>query len=186
VFDPEMIAAINAQTANYRVDVSAPVAQYKLPVDRAFSNARALLPLYGHILALSRSRYGQSAGSGVSIWQLPPTLVRLQAGETAATLTPQRAADIAADHLKDLLTTFEPQDFMYAIACFGQSLEEAGILNQQLQGIDRNDRLDFWKQYKAGRVPRDGAEKVIRFFAAGIVGEYPKNFGLTTTAFSDL
>lgn len=189
VFDSDMIAAIAAQTTSYRVDVTAQVREYKLPVDRAFSNAKGLNPLFGHILALSQSRYGQASGSGVGIWQLPPAIAQenVQAGESLSALTPQRSADIAAAHLHDLLTTFEPQDFMYALACFGQTGQFAGTLNQRLQAIDPNERRDFWKQVKAGIVPRDGAEKVVRFFAAGIVGEYPKSFGLTTaTAFSDL
>lgn len=190
IFDPEMIAAIAGQTSNYRVDVTAQAREYRLEVDRAFSNAKALKPLLGHILAMSQSRYGQSLGNGVGVWQIPPAMAQeyAQAGESLSSLnTPKRSAEIAAAHLQEITTIFEPQDFMYAIACFGQSRSVAGTLNQRLQGIDPNDRRDFWKQVKAGIVPRDGAEKVIRFFAAGIVGEYPQSFGLSTaTAFSDL
>lgn len=189
VFDPEMVTAIAGQTTNYRVDISAQVQAYKLPVNRAFNNAKGLNPLFGHILALSQSRYGQSSGSGVGVWQVPTAIAQenAQDGESLSSLTPQRSAEIAAAHLKDLLTTFEPQDFMYALACFGQSGQFAGTLNQRLQAIDREARLDFWQQVKSGIVPRDGAEKVIRFFAAGIVGEYPKSFDMASaTPFSEL
>lgn len=190
VFDPEMITAIAAQTPNYRVDVTAQAREYRLEIDRAFSNAKALKPLLGHILAMSQSRYGQSSGSGVGVWQVPPAIAQeyAQPGETLASLnTPKRSAEVAAAHLQEITTIFEPQDFMYALACFGQPRSVAGTLNQKLQTIDPNDRRDFWKQVKTGVVPRDGAEKVVRFFAAGIVGEYPASFGLSTaTAFSDL
>lgn len=190
IFDPEMVAAIAGQTSNYRVDVTAQAREYRLEVDRAFSNAKALKPLLGHILAMSQSRYGQSTGSGVGVWQIPPAMAQeyAQPGESLASLnTPKRSAEIAAAHLQEITTIFEPQDFMYALACFGQPRSFAGTLNQRLQAVDPNDRRDFWKQVKSGIVPRDGAEKVIRFFAAGIVGEYPASFGLSTaTAFSDL
>ena len=190
IFDPEMIQAIAGQTSNYRVDVTAQARSYRLEIDRAFSNAKALKPLLGHILALSQSRYGQSSGNGIGVWQVPQPIAQeyAQPGESLSSLnTPKRSAEVAAAHLQELTTIFEPQDFMYALACFGQPRSVAGALNQKLQAIDPNDRRDFWKQVKAGIVPRDGAEKVIRFFAAGIVGEYPQSFGLSTaTAFSDL
>ncbi len=190
IFDPEMIAQIAARTSEYRIDVTANAQPYKLDVQRAFSSAKGLNPLYGHILAMSQSKYGQSTGSGIGIWQIPPAIAKdyVSVGEDLAALnTPKRSADLAASHLQELLPLFDPQDFMYALACFGQPKSKAGELNQKLQGIDPNDRRDFWKQVKTGIVPRDGAEKVIRFFAAGIVGEYPASFGLTgATAFSEL
>jgi pSer/pThr/pTyr-binding forkhead associated (FHA) protein len=190
VFDPEMIQAIAARTSDYRVDVTAQAREYRLEVDRAFSNAKALKPLLGHVLAMSQSRYGQSRGNGIGVWQVPPAIAQeyAQPGEDLAALnTPKRSAEIAAAHLQEITTIFSPEDFMYALACFGQPRSVAGKLNAELQAIDPNDRRDFWKQVKSGLVTRDGAEKVIRFFAAGIVGEYPASFGLTTaTAFSDL
>ncbi|HEX4950930.1 MAG TPA: FHA domain-containing protein [Blastocatellia bacterium] len=190
IFDPEMIAQIAARTSEYRVDVT-PLAQpYKLEVQRAFSTAKGLNPLYGHILAMSQSKYGQTNSGGIGIWQIPPTIAKdYVAGGTdlSALNSPQRSADLAASHLQELLPLFDSQDFMYALACFGLPKSKAGEMNQRLQTIDPGDRRDFWKQVKAGLVPRDGAEKVVRFFAAGIVGEYPASFGLTgATAFSEL
>jgi FHA domain len=189
VFDPEMVSAIAARTTDYRVDVTAAAKTYRLEVDRAFSNAKNLKPLLGHILAMSQSRYGQSRGNGVGVWQLPPTLAQEYGPneDLTALNAPKRSAEIAAAHLQEITTIFSPEDFMYALACFGQTRSFAGELNKKLQMVDAGDRRDFWKQVKAGIVPREGAEKVVRFFAAGIVGEYPANFGLTSaTAFSEL
>ena len=190
IFDPEMIAAIAARTSEYRVDVTTQARTYRLEVDRAFSNAKAMKPLLGHILAMSNSRYGQSRGSGIGVWQIPPAIAQEYAtqGEDLSTLnTPKRSAEVAAAHLQEITTIFEPENFMYALACFGQPRSFAGSLNQRLQAIDPNERRDFWKQVKSGLVPRDGAEKVVRFFAAGIVGEYPTSFGLASaTPFSEL
>lgn len=190
IFDPEMISAIAARTSDYRLDVTAQARAYRLEVDRAFSNAKAMKPLLGHILAMSQSRYGQSRGSGVGVWQIPPNIAQeyaTQGEDLSALNTPKRSAEVAAAHLQEITTIFEPENFMYALACFGQPRSVAGTLNQRLQTIDPNDRRDFWKQVKSGLVPRDGAEKVVRFFAAGIVGEYPASFGLASaTPFSEL
>ena len=190
IFDPEMIAAIAARTGEYRLDVTAQAKAYRLEVDRAFSNAKAMKPLLGHILAMSNSRYGQSRGAGIGVWQIPPNIAQeyaTQGEDLTALNTPKRSAEVAAAHLQEITTIFSPEDFMYALACFGQPRSFAGTLNQRLQTIDPNDRRDFWKQVKAGIVPRDGAEKVVRFFAAGIVGEYPTSFGLASaTPFSEL
>ncbi len=190
IFDPEMISAIAARTGEYRLDVTAQARAYRLEVDRAFSNAKAMKPLLGHILAMSNSRYGQNRGSGVGVWQIPPNIAQeyaTQGEDISALNTPKRSAEVAAAHLQEITTIFEPENFMYALACFGQPRSVAGTLNQRLQAIDPNDRRDFWKQVKSGLVPRDGAEKVVRFFAAGIVGEYPASFGLASaTPFSEL
>ena len=190
IFDREMIDAIAARSSEYRVNVTANAQPYKLEVQRAFSTARGLNPLYGHILAMSQSKYGQSMSGGVGIWQIPPTIAKdyvSGGGDLSALSTPQRSADLAASHLQELLSLFEPQDFMYALACFGQPKSKAGDLNLKLQSLDPNDRRNFWKQVQAGVVSREGADKVVRFFAAGIVGEYPASFGLTgATAFSEL
>lgn len=189
IFDPEMVSAIAARTSDYRVDVTAQAKAYRLEIDREFSNAKNLKPLLGHILALSRSRYGQSSGGGVGVWQLPVNMAQEYApGEDLSSLnSPKRSTYVAAAHLQEIMTIFSPEDFMYALSCFGQTRSVAGDLNKKLQMVDPNDRRDFWKQVKAGIVSRDGADKVVRFFAAGIVGEYPANFGLTgATAFSDL
>jgi pSer/pThr/pTyr-binding forkhead associated (FHA) protein len=189
IFDPDMTAQIAARTAEYRLDVTAKAREYQLEVDRAFGNAKGLKPLLGHILAMSQSKYGQSTGAGIGVWQVPPAIAKdyLQPGEDLSALNPmKRSAEVAASHLDELMDIFESQDFMYALACYGQPKSVAGALNQKLQGIDPNDRRDFWKQVKSGLVPREGAEKVVRFFAAGIVGENPGNFGLNAKPFSEL
>ena len=190
IFDPEMVSAIAARTGDYRMDATAQAKSYRLEIDRAFSNAKALKPLLGHILAMSQSRYGQSRGSGIGVWQVPTNIAQeyaTQGEDLAALNTPKRSAEVAAAHLQEITTIFSPEDFMYAIACFGQPRSYAGTLNQRLQAVDANARRDFWKQVKSGLVPRDGAEKVVRFFAAGIVGEYPSNFDLPSAIpFSEL
>ncbi|HKR21066.1 MAG TPA: hypothetical protein VJS17_00675, partial [Pyrinomonadaceae bacterium] len=80
-----------------------------------------------------------------------------------------------------LLSTFESDDFMYAIACFGMSLQEAGKLQARLVATAPNtkSRRDIMKMIKAGVLTDDQVENIARFFAAGIVGENPQHFGLT-------
>ena len=77
---------------------------------------------------------------------------------------------------------------MYAIACYGQPLGQAAKVRARLEEIDptTSDRRDFWRMVKAGVVPRDGVERVAKFFAAGIVGENPQSFGLNARPLSSL
>jgi hypothetical protein len=77
---------------------------------------------------------------------------------------------------------------MYAIACYGRPPAEAGVLARRLDesAPDATSRLDFWKMVEAGVVPRDAADRVACFFAAGIVGENPRTFGLASEPLSSL
>ena len=75
---------------------------------------------------------------------------------------------------------------MYAIACFGSPIDEAGQMRIALEQRSPEDRLDFWKMVESGVVSRDKAERVALFFAAGIVGENPRAFGLSHGRLSQL
>ena len=101
----------------------------------------------------------------------------------------KRSAEIAASYINDLVNAFGGTDqFMYAIACYGMPLAEAARVRARLEEIDpeATDRKNFWRMVKAGVVPRDGAERVAKFFAAGIVGENPQAFGLSSRPLSSL
>ena len=189
VFNPQMTAKIAARTRDYQVDVSNEAMAYRLEIERAFSNAKGMKPLIGYVMAMSQSKFGRSNAGGVGIWQVPPRIaeVYLQPGEDLSSLAqPKRSAEVAAAYLDELLKKFESQDFIYAIACYGLSASSAGEMRQKIEAVDRTERRDFWKMVEKGVVPPDGAERVIRFFAAGIVGENPAVFGLSSKPFSEL
>ncbi len=189
VFSPQMTAKIAARTRDYQVDVSNEAMAYRLEIERAFSNAKGMKPLMGYVMAMSQSKFGRSNAGGVGIWQVPPGIAKdyLQPGEDLSALAqPKRSAEVAAAYLNEILTKFESQDFIYAIACYGLPASSVGEMRQKIQAVDPTERRDFWKMVEKGIIPPDGAERVIRFFAAGIVGENPAVFGLSAKPFSEL
>jgi hypothetical protein len=92
-------------------------------------------------------------------------------------------------YLKRLLGQFGgKQNFMYAVAFYGEPLKSAADVQAKLESMDPdgNRRLDFWSMVEARVVTQEQAERVVRFFAAGIVGEHPKEFGLIGKPLSSL
>src|SRR5260370_38297108 len=140
---------------------------------------------------MSRSKFNDSVrGEGVGLWQIPLSVAQAQgylaAGESEETLKdPKRSAEIAAAYTKALVSTFEStDDFMFAVACFGLPLGQAGQVRTQLatQAPDPIARRDFLKMVKLGVVKAHQVDRVVRFFAAGIVTEKPLEIGPQTEA----
>jgi len=82
------------------------------------------------------------------------------------------AAMVAAAYLKALEVDLFGGDPLYAVACFGMTPKDAAQWRDQLPA----DRRDLWNVIKT---PAQ-REQVTRFLAAGIVGENPQQFGLTS------
>jgi FHA domain-containing protein len=167
----------------YKSGALAGARQHSNEIQAAFHDS-AIDPVFGLILAMSLAPSG-SSDSG--IWGLQPSLLRangyLRAEEDDAVLKdPKGATRIAAVYLKNLLGQFGgKQNFMYVIAFYG---EPSAVVREALGRLDTIDplgtrRLDFWSMVEAAVVKAEQAERVIRFFAAGIVGENPQKFGLS-------
>ena len=194
-FGPEFVQLIRERTPEYTSERPLSAArQYRHEINKSFRDA-GLNPLIGYVLAMSRSRFDPVApGKGVGIWQLPMGVARSQgylgADENAARLkAPESSAQIVASYTRQLLSTFEPDDFMYAIACFGMDLQQAGKLQARLVATapDGRNRRDIMKMIRAGVLTNEQVETIARFFAAGIVGENPHQFGLSSSqSFSSL
>jgi FHA domain/Bacterial Ig domain/Transglycosylase SLT domain len=188
-FDRDFVSLIRLRANEYRLNgYSDRALLYRREINKAFRD-RGLDPLLGYVLAMSRSKFNANAtGAGVGLWQMPAALAQSQgyftSGESDQTLKdPKRSAEIAADYTKALVSTFEStDDFMYAIACFGDPLSEAGQMRTRIATLapDPLARRDFFKMVKSGVVKGDQVDRVVRFFAAGIVGENPQMFGLNT------
>jgi hypothetical protein len=187
VFDRELVEMIRARLVEYRVDGYTDRARrHRREINKAFRD-QGLDPLLGYVLAMSRSKFNEeTAGAGVGLWQIPLPVVQAQ-GYLAATESPaslkdsRRSAEIAAAYTKALLNTFESaDDFMYAVACYGMPLNQVGEVRAQLATAapDPMVRRDFLKVVKSGIIKDDQVDRVVRFFAAGIVCENPGAFGL--------
>jgi hypothetical protein len=138
-------------------------------------------------MSQSRFRTGDSEG----MWKVPRKIAVEQgyiaADESQAIFNDaKRSSEIAAAYMKELINVFGMDDFLYAIACYGMPVSQAAQLRARLEETDPTARRDFWKMVKAGIVTREGADRVARFFAAGIVGENPKVFGLVGEPLSSL
>jgi hypothetical protein len=187
VFDRDLVELIRARSGEYRVsDFSDRARRHRREINKAFRD-QGLDPLLGYVLAMSRSKFDEDAsGEGVGLWQVPFSVAQsqgyLQPGETEAALKdPRRSAEIAAAYTKALLNTFESvDDFMYAVACFGMPLNQVGQVRTQLASAapDPGARRDFLKMVKSGIIKGEQLDRVVRFFAAGIVCENPQEFGL--------
>src|SRR5262249_49991772 len=123
-FSPEFVQAILLATRDYRFNFVDDARRYDpREIANAFSN-KGLDPLLGFALAWSRSKF-RPAGSSDSggVWLIPPpVLAEFAPGQDAASLqVAKRSAEVAASYAKALLGLFDPDDFMYAIACFGMT-----------------------------------------------------------------
>jgi hypothetical protein len=185
-FAPEFIKLIQAHTQEYCSQKAMGAARlYRREINKSFRD-EGLNPLVGYALAMSRSRFdANTTDKGIGIWQIPLSVARSQgylgAAENSSKLkVPETSAQISAQYTKALLSTFDTEDFMYAIACFGMNLQEAGRVQARLVNMapDARNRRDVMKIIKAGVLSADQVDNIARFFAAGIVGENPQKFGL--------
>jgi pSer/pThr/pTyr-binding forkhead associated (FHA) protein len=197
IFTPEFVSLINSSTNEYRVPGSAgnKARMFKFEINKAFRD-RGVNALVGYIMAFSRSKFDpnkKGAQGELGLWQIAPSVVRglnhLTANEAETVLSePKRGSEVAAAYINDLIARFGNDGFMYAIACFGMTLEQVGQFRLQLENADpgRTLRLDFMQMVKRGIVTPEMRDRVVKFMAAGIVGENPQAFGLPDPPFSSL
>jgi hypothetical protein len=152
-------------------------------INSSFINEQGLDVPLGYVLAMSRSRFvlakAQGATSSVApegLWQMTQAFAQSNGysgrceSEQLSNPTQRCAALVAAAYSKALFVSLFEGDFLYGVACFGMAPKEAGEWRTLLPP----DRSDFWKVIKSP----EQRERVVRFFAAGIVGENPQKFGL--------
>ena len=188
VFTPAFVAEIRSHTDEYRVDMRDKVPANKFQINKAFKNS-PLHTVTGYVLALSLSRFkDEPAGEGgIGFWRVPKVIAldyKTPEEPESVLNERERSAEIAAQYFKSLLNIFGENDFMYAIACFGMPPARAGDVKTTLDEWDPTDRRNFWVMVDKGVVSREGAERVVRFFAAGIVAENPPAFGIESKALS--
>jgi hypothetical protein len=193
-FDSEFAEQIRLRAAEYRINLIDDARRNRREIASAFST-RGLPPIVGFILAMSQSRFSAATASDETIgfWRVPRRVAIEQgyitADEPPAALNEvKRAADVAAAYTKELINVFGMDDFAFAIACYGMPISQAAQVKARLEASDpgASARRSFWGMVQSGVVPREGADRVVRFFAAGIVGENPRLFGLNAEPLSSL
>jgi len=138
-------------------------------------------------VAMSRTRFLENNGD---VWGLPNSIgkgERVGSSDTEPTNT-SASTKVAASYIRGLWDLFGKEGFMYVVACYGMSLDEAGEVQQRLEAKDPTGegRYDFWKMKNMGVVKGEQVERVARFFAAGIVSENPQQYGLNEPPLSTL
>ncbi|PWT95637.1 MAG: hypothetical protein C5B55_01020 [Blastocatellia bacterium] len=162
---------------------------FKDVINDSFVNQQGLEKPVGYILAMSRSNFDLSRKSsnadGDGLWRIPLSLAQ-NAGYmgpcgTSATLSDpdQRcAARVAAAYFKALEVGLFGGDPFLAVACFGMPPNDAAKWRDNLP----TDRSSLWNVIKGN----EQRERIVRFFAAGIVTENPGRFGLADSSLSNL
>ena len=185
VLDRELLHQIETRASDYAAPGFFSRARpFRDVINDSFVNEQGLEKPLGYVLAMSRSNFDLSrsrtsgAADGDGLWKVPLPLAQ-NAGYIGrcgtATLTDQNqkcAAMVAAAYMKALEVDLFGGDPLYAVACFGMTPKDAAQWRDQLPA----DRRDLWNVIKS---PAQ-REQVTRFLAAGIVGENPQQFGLTS------
>ena len=187
-FTPGFISEINKRRQEY-VGVSIGKSRYD-EIERAFTTDQGLPSKLGAIMAMSLiNKLEENArtpsalrltNAEVNHFWVPKDIALqrecIQEGDESKFKTLAQSAECASSYMKALWGQFDEGDFMYAIACYGLTIDDVGKLSNQLRDFGPDARKDFLAMTRSGLVSRDGADRVFRFFAAAIFGKYPEGF----------
>ncbi len=186
-YDSDFLRQVQARTGDYAIEGFHERARpFRDVINASFIDEQGLDQPLGYVLAMSRSRFVLSKPRGAQavgdaapegLWQMTQAFAQSNGysgrcgTETLAEPNQRCAALVAAAYSKAIVISLFDGDFLYSVACFGMAPKEAGEWRAGLPP----DRSDFWKVIKSP----EQRERVVRFFAAGIVGQNPQKFGLT-------
>jgi pSer/pThr/pTyr-binding forkhead associated (FHA) protein len=188
-FDPAFVRLIGGYVNEYKSagNYYPRAKKYRDAIDKEFLNIQGLPPLFAYVMAMSRTKLSDDTGD---VWKLPSTVTKAESAGSATTdgNNPAHSTKIAASYIRSLWDVFGKDGFMYVVACYGMTLDQAGVVQQQLEIKDPTGqaRYDFWRMKSLGVVNGEQTERVARFFAAGIVIENPQQFGLNEPPLSTL
>ncbi len=188
-FDPAFVRLIGGYVNEYKSagNYYPRAKKYRDAIDKEFLNIQGLPPVFAYVMAMSRTKLLEDTGD---IWNLSSAVTKAE-GAGAAAPDGNNAAHstkIAASYIRSLWDVFGKDGFMYVVACYGMTLDQAGLVQQQLEIKDPSGqgRYDFWRMKSLGVVNGEQTERVARFFAAGVVIENPQQFGLNEPPLSTL
>jgi hypothetical protein len=187
VFDDEFLSQIRSATRGYRVDMFTGAESLGAHIRRT-SNSVGIPSQLMFLLAASRSRFSTdptTEGCGVDpkgagAFKVPPSIMN-QFGAKAA-VDHESVTQVAARHLKELIQG-QRDDFLYAVACFGEPSARIGDIFQR---NDQQARRNFHDLVERGEIRPEEFSRVVCFFAAGIVAENPDKFGISARSFVDI
>lgn len=153
-------------------------AQYRDVISVAYVRENNLDAPLGFVLAMSRSKFVlDKKSTEEGLWKMSGDFVTANGyngpcgTETLSDPSQNCAAKASALYMKAIVYGVFDGDSIYGAAVFGKSTQDAVAWKASLPA----DRSDVWNTI---RTPEE-RDKIVRFFAAGIVGENPQKFGLT-------
>jgi hypothetical protein len=187
VFDDEFLSQIRSATRAYRTDMFTGAESLGADIRRT-SNSVGIPSQLMFLLAASRSRFSTDQAiegcgvdpGGAGAFKVPRSIMN-QFGAKAA-VDPGTATQVAARHLKELIQG-QRDDFLYAVACFGEPSARIGDIFQR---NDQQARRNFHDLVERGEIRPEESKRVVCFFAAGIVAENPDKFGVNARSFVDI
>ena len=159
--------------------------QYRDAINVAFVRENDIPAAFGYYLALSRSKFNPvKQGADEGIFRMTTEFVTSNGyngpcgTETLSDQKQECAAKAAGMYMKSVYIGLFERDAVYAAAAFGKSPADAGTWKAALPA----NRTDVWNVVKT---PEE-RDRIVRFFAAGIVSENPQKFGLKDRPFAEL
>ena len=175
----QFLEEVQRKTAEYATEgYFERAAQYRDAISVAYVRENNLDAPLGFILAMSRSKFIlDKKGKDEGLWKMSNDFVTANGyngpcgTETLSDASQNCAAKASAIYMKAIVFGVFDGDSIYGASVFGRSTQDAGAWKATLPA----DRSDIWNTI---RTPEE-RDQIVRFFAAGIVGENPQKFGLT-------
>jgi hypothetical protein len=178
VSNRQFLEEIRKKTAEYAIaGYSSRAEKFRDEINVAFVTENNLDAPLGFYLAMSRSKFDPAKqGSEEGIFRMSNEFVLSNAynglcgSETLSDPKQSCASKSAALYMKALVYGVFGGDVLLSVAAFGKSPLEAGTWKASLPVGQK----DIWSMV---RTPAE-REQLVNFFAAAVVGENPKRFGL--------
>lgn len=179
VSNKQFLTEVKKRTAEFaQPGIADRAAVYRDAINTAFVREQNLDAVLGFVLALERSKFvAAKQGDEEGLWRMSNTFVtdnkyNGQCGtETLSDASQNCAARAAAIYMKAIVFGVFDGDGVYGAVAFGRSPQDAATWKTSLG----SSRSDLWNTIKTA----PERERLVRFFAAGIVAENPSRFGLT-------
>ncbi len=179
VSDKQLVQEVQKRAPEYAQEgFFARAAQYRDAINVAYVREQNLNAAMGFLLAMSRSKFNPTKqGQDEGLWQMSNEFVTANAyngqcgTETLSDASQSCAAKASAIYMKAIVFGVFDGDVLYSVAAFGRSPQDAGAWKASLPA----NRTNIGNVLKS---PQD-RDRLVRFFAAGIVAENPHKFGLT-------
>lgn len=179
VSNKQFLTEVKKRTTEFaQTGIADRAAVYRDAINTAFVREQNLDAALGFVLALERSKFAVSKqGDEEGLWRMSSSFVvdnkyNGQCGsETMSDASQNCAARAAAIYMKAIVFGVFDGDAIYGAVAFGRSPQDAATWKTSLG----SSRSDLWNTIKTA----PERERLVRFFAAGIVAENPSRFGLT-------